>query len=217
MKNHKNPEFRPLAKKIARVEVVIIVLLIAVWLSTYGLIAKQKQKFVDKIIVLQEEILSLAGQRIKPGDDPAGFEWPFHNGFNYLIIENFIISASSIDTPKGKNLTINDAFGQYINGGQMLKGLRTKTKGSDWIRRDKISPKQWISWSAGTNGSYITAVVSDENAIFALSGFNSFKFLLIICACLCSALLLLALIWILSWLRISAVKTLLHDTQKNPS
>lgn len=209
MAESKPPQFRVLAKKISRVEVVIVLILILVWLSVFVLMNIRQQEHVEKMTSLQEKILTLAADRLKPGSETQDILWPFYDTFSYCIIEGNIIIASNLDRLEGKNMTLTEAFGDFLNSQEMLKQLRMNKGGTDWIRPDKISPRQWVSWSSDTGNSHIIALVSDEEALLALSGYQGYKFLLLICACLCSALLLLALIWALSWMRLSAVKGLI--------
>ncbi len=88
--------------------------------------------------------------------------------------------------------------------------MRMGMAGTDWIKPDKISSRIWISWSASGNSDYMFGIASDEEDLLALTGYPDFRLLLLICAALASALLLLALVWALSWMRLSAVKGLLR-------
>jgi hypothetical protein len=89
----------------------------------------------------------------------------------------------------------------------VIPRIRTGQHGTNWIRLNKVSARLWLSWSASEDGS-VFGIASDEEALLALTGFPDFKVMLLVCAALASALLLLGLIWALSWMRLSAVKGL---------
>ena len=215
MKNNTLTQYKSLARKIASVEIVIILTLIFVWILTFYLMNVQKQHYTDRLISIQEKVLSLADDQLRAGAATGDITWPFDGIFYYLVIQDNTIVASNIDRLAGKNLTMHEAFGTFGHAAEMMKQVRFNTDGSDWIRRDKVTPKEWISWSGDREGPYITSVMSEENSLLDISGYPGYKLLLLICACIFSALLLLALIWALSWMRLSAVKGLLEGSREN--
>lgn len=212
MKNNTPAQYKSLAKKIAHVEIVIILTLIFVWISAFYLMNVQKKQYIDKMTFIQEKVLALANDQLTAGTATQDISWPFTDIFSYFVIENNTIIASNIDRLADKTLTMHEAFGKFGHASEMMKQMRFSTDGTDWIRLDKISPKKWISWSGDKEGPYIVAIMSDEDSLLDISGYQGYKLLLLVCACLFSALLLLALVWALSWMRLSAVKGLLEDS-----
>ena len=212
MKNNSPSQFKSLAKKISLVEIVILLTLILMWISTFYLMHTQRIKHVVKMVSLQEKILNLAQDQLRAGATASDISWPFNGVFAYMIIEDSEIIATDVEGLNGKNLSIKEAFGTYMNASEMMKQLRINSDGTDWIRLDKLSPKQWLSWRIMEGTPYTIAIISDEDALLDIAGYHGYRLLLLICACLFSALLLLALIWALSWLRLSAVKDLLKNS-----
>ena len=205
MKNNTSTQFKSLVKKISRVEIVILLILIFQWISIFSLMHTQRLKHIEKMVSLQEKILTLANDQLESGITAPDISWPFNDVFGYIIIENTAIIASNIERLDGKNLSLKEAFGKFIHASEVMKQLRMDKDSSDWIRLDKLSPRQWLSWRIIEGSPYTIAIISDEDSLLSISGYQGYKFLLLICACLFSALLLLALIWALSWLRLSAV------------
>lgn len=212
MKNSDIPiQFKSLARKISLAELVILLILIFMWISTFYLMHTQRQKHVEKMISLQEKILALSSDQLKTGMATRNIAWPFTDIFGYVIFEDTTIIASNIEWLAGNNLTIKEAFGKFIHAPEMMKQLRMDNNGTAWIRLNKLSPKEWMSWQIIEESPYTITIISNEDKLLGISGYHGHKLLLLICACLFSALLLLALIWALSWLRLSAVREL----QKN--
>ena len=205
MKNNTSTQFKSLVKKISRVEIVILLILIFQWISIFSLMHTQRLKHIEKMVSLQEKILTLANDQLESGITAPDISWPFNDVFRYIIIEDTAIIASNIERLDGKNLSLKEAFGKFNHASEVMKQLHMDMDGSDWIRLDKLSPKEWLSWRIIKGSPYTIAIISDEDSLLSISGYRGYKFLLLICACLFSALLLLALIWALSWLRLSAV------------
>jgi len=149
---------------------------------------------------------------LQAGASASDISWPFNGVFAYMIIEGSEIVATDIESLNGKNFSIKDAFGTYMHSSEVMKQLRMDRDGTDWIRLDKLSPKQWLSWRIMEGTPYTIAIISDEDALLDIAGYHGYRLLLLICACLFSALLLLALIWALSWLRLSALRELQKDS-----
>ena len=212
MKNNTPAQFKSLAKKISTVEIVILLVLILLWISTFYLMHTQRIKHVVKMVSLQEKILNLAQDQLRAGATASDISWPFNGVFAYMIIEDSEIIATDVEGLNGKNLSIKEAFGTYMHASEVMKQLRMDRDGTDWIRLDKLSPKQWLSWRILEGTPYTIAIISDEDNLLEIAGYHGYRLLLLICACLFSALLLLALIWALSWLRLSAVKDLLKNS-----
>jgi hypothetical protein len=212
MKNNTPAQFKSLAKRISLAEIVILLLLIFLWISIFSLMHTQRLKQVKKMISLQEKILTLANDQLESGIAAPNISWPFNDVFGYIIIEDTTIIASNIERLGGKNLSIKEAFGTFTHASEVMKQLRMGKDGTDWIRLDKLSPKEWLSWRVIEGSPYTIAILSDEDRLLDISGYQGYKLLLLICACLFSALLLLALIWALSWLRLSAVIELQKDS-----
>ena len=212
MKNNTPEQFKSLAKSISQVEIVILLILIFLWISTFYLMHTQRIKHVMKMVSLQEKILTLANDQLVAGVTAPNLSWPFQGVFSYMIIEDTEIITSNIERLGGKNLSIKEAFGTYMHASEVMKQLRMDRDGTDWIRLDKLSPRQWLSWRIIEGTPYIITIISDEDALLDIAGYHGYRLLLLICACLFSALLLLALIWALSWMRLSAVKELLKDS-----
>ncbi len=208
MKNNIPVQIQTLAKKISLVEIVILLILIFLWISIFYLMHTKRQEHVEKMVSLQEKILTLASNQLESGIEASSISWPFNNIFGYVIIENTTIIASNIQRLSGNDLSIKEAFGTFMHASEMMKQLRMEKDGTDWIRLDKFSPKEWLSWRSIEGTPYTISILSDEDRLLGISGYPGYKFLLLICACLFSALLLLALIWALSWLRLSAAKEL---------
>jgi len=211
MKKNIPPEYKSLARKISGVEIIILLILIMVWISVYFLMNTQQSKHIGKMTLLQEDILALAFDELTPADKTTELSWPFTDTFSYFILENNIIIASNMDMLKGKDLTLKKVFGDSFNAETMIKHLQMESSGTDWVKLDKISPKKWISWRSKPESPYVVALLSDEDDLNNLSSHKDFRRAVMVCACLASALLLLALIWALSWLRLSAVAGLSGD------
>lgn len=202
-----------LTKKITHVEIVILLILIFVWIMTLYLMNVQKQHYIDRVISVQEKVLALAKGQLTHITAPHDIYWPLDGVSSYLVLTGDTIVASSIPHLPEKDSTMHEVFGKYDHASEMFKKLRFSSEGTDWIRLDKVTPRQWISW--GKEGLYTVVIMSDENTILGISGYQGYKLLLLICACLFSALLLLALIWALSWMRMSAVRDLLENSREN--
>ena len=215
MKNNTPEQYKSLAKKIAHVEIVILLILIFAWILVFYLMNVQKKHYIDKMTFIQEKVLVLANDQLTAGTATQDISWPFTGIFSFFVIEDNSIIASNIDRLEDKTLTKQEAFGKFGHASEMMKQMRFNSGGTDWIRLDKLSPKKWISWSGDNEGPYIVAIMSDENSLLDISGYHGYKLLLLICACLFSALLLLALIWALSWMRLSAATGLLEVSGKN--
>jgi hypothetical protein len=212
MKNISPNQHKTLATKIAKVEIVIILILIFVWLSVFYLMNTKQKEYIGKMTSLQEKILLLTNETLTPYNTAEKISWPLKDVFSYLVIAENTIIDSDIDRLRGKNLTIKQAFGNFSHAQEMMKQLRLSKDGTDWIKLDKMAPKQWISWSTIPQSPYIVALISSEDNLMDISGYKGYRFMLLICACLVSALLLLFLIWALSWIRISAVKALMENS-----
>ncbi|MBN2297698.1 MAG: hypothetical protein JXM72_03850 [Deltaproteobacteria bacterium] len=208
MKENTPPQYKSLARQISGVEIIIILILIIVWLSFFILMNTQQQKRVANMTRLQENILALAVDELTLKDNATEISWPFTETFSYFVLRDEVIVASNLDMLKETSLTLTEAFGDFFNADEMIKHLRMELRGTDWIRPDKISPRKWISWSSQPASPYVVAIISDEAGLMDMSGHLAFKRAALVCACLASALLLLALIWALSWMRLSAVKGL---------
>jgi len=215
MKENIPPQYRSLAKQISGVEIVVILILIIVWVSYFFVMNAQQHKHVEMMTGLQENILVLGADELAMKGDEAGISWPFPHTFSYCVFKDERIVASNLDMLEETDLTLTGAFGDFFNADEMIRHFRTEPIGTDWIRPDKLSPRRWISWSLQPDTGYVGAIISDEADLMALSGYQAFKRTALICAGLASALLLLALIWALSWMRLSAVKGLTQSPRNN--
>jgi hypothetical protein len=207
MKKRLPPEIAGLKKKISLTEIIILLLLIIVWGSMFWAMNAKKEKYVHTMVAFQEQVLTLAGQQVESGQVLTGENWPFRDIFRYFVVRDSRIISSNLPWINGGSLSLKEAFGGYINAEEVIPRIRMGTNGTNWIRRDKVSARLWMSWSAFEDGS-VFGIVSDEEALLGLTGFPDFKAMLLVCAVLASALLLLGLIWALSWMRLSAVKGL---------
>ncbi|HHO75555.1 MAG TPA: hypothetical protein ENN05_03880 [Deltaproteobacteria bacterium] len=216
MKKNIPPQYKSLARKISGAEIVIVLILVLVWLSFFVLTNVQRNTNIDKMTLLQENILALALDDLTQQDHATGIAWPFTDTFSYLLIKDGDIIASNLDWLMEDDLTPGKAFGDFFNADEMIEHLETELRGTDWIRPDKISPRKWISWRSQPASPYVVALLSDENDLLDLSGHLAFKRAALVCTSLASALLLLALIWALSWMRLSAVKGLYTDGSSSP-
>ncbi|MBN1635705.1 MAG: hypothetical protein JW920_04295 [Deltaproteobacteria bacterium] len=209
MNSNDHTSIKKLRKKISVVEVVIILLLVLVWLATWYLITQSKQKHIDTMITLQENILSMTVNHYgtsAPGET-LQISWPFENGYHLFIIrDNRVLYSSDNLIQKGAGL--NEAFGKALNSQNLIKHMSVSNSGTDWIKRDSLSQQQWITWLASPETHEVFGILADETYLFNLSGFIRFRFIMMVCAGLASAVLLLFLIWALSWMRLSAIKGL---------
>ncbi|MGC9325816.1 MAG: hypothetical protein ACP5G0_13830 [Desulfomonilia bacterium] len=210
MANGKNPHYKELAKKISKVEILILLALILMWVMTYAWMNLKKGEHLETMFSLQGQVLSLAQEN--KGQDMSGVSrsWPFSQTFPLLVISDRTIVRSSPDQLMSTPIPLEEAFGKYINADVLLRKMHASSQGSDWIKPDKISQKQWVTWMHAKNGEHTLALLCDEKALLQLSGYADYSFMLLVCAVLASGLLLLALIWALSWMRLSAVKGLLE-------
>ena len=215
MKENIPPQYRSLAKQISGVEIVIILILIIVWVSYFFLVNTLQHRRIETMTGLQENILALGADDLFPKDVSAGISWPFPDTFSFCVLKDDNIVASNLDMLEEADLTLTRAFGDFFNADEMILHFRREPIGTDWVRPDKLSPRKWISWSLQPDTGYVSAIISDEADLMALSGYQVFKRTALICAVLASALLLLALIWALSWMRLSAVKGLTQDPMNN--
>jgi hypothetical protein len=212
MKNIPPNQQKTLATKIAKVEVAIIIILIFVWLSVFYLMNIKKKEYVERMTSFQEKILLLANETLTPYNTAETTSWPLKDVFSYLVIAEDTIIDSDIDRLRGGNLTVKQAFGNFGHAQEMMKQLRLSKDGTDWIKLDKMAPKQWLSWNTIPQSPYKIALISSEDHLMDISGYKGYSLMLLICACLVSALLLLFLIWALSWIRLSAVKALMENS-----
>jgi len=210
MKSATSPSIKELRKKISMVEVIIILLLILVWLVVWFFITHEKQKHIDKMITLENSILHMAVDQY--GDavyDPAlKISWPFQNELHLFIIKDASIVYSSQESILPKGTPVTDAFGKALNSQIFLGHMRISESGTDWIRHDNLTDRQWITWLASPEIGAIFGIQANETYLLKLSGFVHFRFVMMICAGLASAVLLLFLIWALSWIRLSSIKGL---------
>jgi len=197
-----------LSKKIRAAEICIIAILISMWLLVWALMTHTKNEYVHRIVQLQEQMLPLVESNMNTSVDNQSTGWPFTQAFNYIVIKDDIIVSTGIDDIKGQGLTLKEAFGQELNFEAVLNRINNSDNGSDWISKSKAAKKKWLSWSCNNPKGYIYILISQEEDLIRLSGFNGFSSMLMICAGLGSAILLLSLIWALSWLRLSAIKGL---------
>lgn len=204
------PEIAGLKKKISLAEITILFLLVIVWVGMFMIVGARKESYISTMMTFQEQILSLA-ERQADLQDLDQERWPFTGTFRFFLVSDSRIVSSNLPWVEGSGASVEEAFGGFINSQEVLPRMRTGTDGTAWIRPDKISPRIWVSWSASDRGERIFGVASDEEELLALTGFPDFRLLMLICAAQASALLLLSLIWALSWLRLSAVKGLYQN------
>ncbi len=207
MEKRLSPKIAGLKKKISLTEIVILFLLVIVWGSMFWAMNAKREKYIHTMVAFQEQVLTLAGQRAESDRELTGENWPFRDTFRYFVVRDSRIVSTNLPGIESGNPSLKEAFGGYINAEEMIPRIRTGTGGTNWIRHDKVTSRLWVSWSAFEDGS-VFGIVSDEEALLALTGFPDFKVMLLVCAVLASALLLLGLIWALSWMRLSAVKGL---------
>lgn len=207
---HVPPEIAGLKKKISLAEIIILFLLVVVWVGMFMIVGARKESYISTMVTFQEQILSLADRQENFQNlDPE--RWPFTGAFRFFLVMDSRVASSNLPWVEDSGASVEEAFGGFINSQEVLPRMRTGTDGTAWIRPDKVSPRIWVSWSASERGERIFGVASDEEELLALTGFPDFRLLMLICAALASALLLLSLIWALSWLRLSAVKGLYQD------
>lgn len=202
------PDIAGLKKKISATEIIIISLLIIVWGGMFWAMNAKKEKYIHTMVAFQEQILVMAEERAEGVEKISPESWPFQGPFRYFVVRDSRIVSSNHPGLEGEAASLDDAFGKFINSKEVLPRIRTGTDGTNWIRPDKVSPRLWLSWSSSGQGSSVLGIISNEDDLLALTGYPDFRLLLLICAGLASALLLLALIWALSWMRLSAVKGL---------
>ncbi len=192
----------PLARKITRAEALVVMALILVWLLVWAVMVHQREVHVQRMLTLQEDILALAAPSLTIQGKAANQRvWPLRAGIHYLFIQDDLITATSDQVLAAQGQA---ALSRALHGEELLIHLRRTPQGSDWFRGDKLSPRQWVSWRTDQQQTTL-ALVASEEVLLGLSGFSDFRLILLVCAGLASGLLLLALIWALSWLRISAL------------
>ena len=208
MKKRLSPEIAGLKKKISLTEIIILFLLVIVWGSMFWAMNAKREKYIHTMVAFQEQVLALADQRAESDREFTGKNWPFQDTFRYFVVRDSQIVSTNLPGIEGGNPSLQEAFGGYINAREVIPRVRTGTNGTNWIRHDKVTARLWVSWAAsGSDGSAL-GIISDEEALLALTGYPDLRIMLLVCAVLASALLLLALIWALSWMRLSAVKGL---------
>jgi hypothetical protein len=205
-----SPEIAGLKKKISLAEITILLLLVVVWLGMFLIVGARKERYIEAMVSLQGQVLSLADRQAVLQDLDPG-TWPFPRVFRFFLVKDSRVVSSNLPWIESPEPSVEDAFGRFINSHEVLPRMRTGTSGTAWIRLNKVSPRIWISWSASDRGEWVFGVASDEEELLALTGFPDFRLTMLVCAALASALLLLSLIWVLSWLRLSAVKGFYRD------
>lgn len=208
MKKRLPPEIADLKKKISLTEIVILFLLVIVWGSMFWVMNAKREKYIHTMVAFQEQVLALAGQRAESAREFTGNIWPFQDTFRYFVVRDSRIVSTNLPGIEDGSLSLKEAFGGYINAEEVIPRIRAGMNGTNWIRHDKVSARLWVSWSAFEGDDSVFGIVSDEEALLALTGYPDFRVMLLVCAVLASALLLLGLIWALSWMRLSAVKGL---------
>lgn len=207
MKKRLSPEIADLKKKISLTEIIILLLLVIVWGSMFWAMNAKREKYIHTMVAFQEQVLTLASQQEENARELTGKNWPFRDTFRYFVVRDSRIVSTNLPGIEDGSPSLKEAFGGYINAEEVIPRIRTGQNGTNWIRLNKVSARLWLSWSASEDGS-VFGIASDEEALLALTGFPDFKVMLLVCAALASALLLLGLIWALSWMRLSAVKGL---------
>ncbi len=208
MKKRLSPEIAGLKKKISLTEIIILFLLVIVWGSMFWAMNAKREKYIHTMVAFQEQVLTLAGQRAESAREFTGKNWPFQDTLRYFVVRDSRIVSTNLPGIEGDSLSFKEVFGGYINAEEVIPRIRTGTNGTNWIRHDKVSARLWVSWSAFEGGDSVFGIVSDEEALLAITGYPDLRVMLLVCAVLASALLLLGLIWALSWMRLSAVKGL---------
>lgn len=197
-----------LKKRISLAEIIILLMLVMVWGGMFWAMNVKKEKYIHTMVAFQEQVLALAQDRLEGGMEISPDSWPMRDPFQYFIVRDSRIVSSNHPGIEDGGMSLDDAFGRFINSQEIIPRIKTGTDGSNWIRSDKVTPRLWLSWSTSGRSSEVLGIISNEEDLLALTGYPDFRFMLLVCAGLASALLLLALIWALSWMRLSAVKGL---------
>ncbi|MEA2101403.1 MAG: hypothetical protein U9P80_02365 [Thermodesulfobacteriota bacterium] len=158
-----------------------------------------KDGHLKEMTLMQERLSGLAEMWTGQNTDQ---KWPFCSSFDYFVITGDTITASS--TPDLRvNTKTGKAFGVFDHSEGMIGLMHSGQSGTGWIRKGVVKDRYSLAWHA-YNG-HITGIISPEETLLEISGYHLFKVMLMLSAFLASALLLLFLIWALSWLRITAV------------
>jgi len=198
-----------IAKKISKIEIMVISALIILWLGTGLIIARTKAGYLKRMFILQDKLLQLEINSIKTDlllkTDGQVFKnntWTLGNEFSLFVIKDKSVILSTIPYPH----KIEDIFNQScIHVKDMSKKMSEGKAGRDWFKWGNSSMPQWVSWSViGTpKGNLVIGILSGEEGLLKLSGYTKYRFLLMVCSGVLSGLILLSLIWALSWIRIT--------------
>lgn len=207
-----NPaQYRSLAKKISKVELLLLFALIMMWVLTYAWMGVKRSEHLETMSSLQQQILLLAKDSIDPDTHDLRQVWPLGRTFPLLILRGSLIVNGTMDEITRASQGFQEAFGNYLNADVLFTEMSRSTSGSTWIRADQISERQRVTWLHSREDGLTFVIVAHEKPLLALSGYTGYSFVLMLCAVLGSALLLMALIWALSWMRLSAVKGLVQN------
>lgn len=207
-------------RMIPKVEVGTIIALLIIWLCVWAIMTKGQTNYLGKMQTLQDKILMLAknslSAQLSKTPEKIALErfkesWPFGEQFKFFIIKDGHLIASNSGKIKTYGTHVEQVFGTNLRDHtrEMIEKLNKGTDGTHWFEWDSLSPPQWATWSVlkGKSKSFILGITSDKENMLRLSGFSRYRFMLMVCGGLSSALILLALIWAISWIRISSVYT----------
>ncbi|MEA3223262.1 MAG: hypothetical protein U9P49_08895 [Thermodesulfobacteriota bacterium] len=201
-----------------KVELGTIIALLIIWLCVWAVITKGQTNYLGKMQTLQRDILMLAknslSAQLSRTPEKIALEdfkdsWPFEDQFKFFIIKDDHLIASNSDKINTYGTHIEQVFGTNLRDhtNEMIEKLNKGTDGAHWFEWDSLSPPQRATWSVlkSNSESFILGIISDKETMLRLSGFSGYRFMLMVCGGLSSALVFLALIWAISWIRISSV------------
>ncbi len=203
-----------ISRKISIIEIIIVVILVIVWISSGIIIFISKKDHLLAMASLQEKILEIPenylNASLNTGHEESVLKmleksWPPDNPFKLFIArEGSIIFATPTFTKQAgnKERRMPRISNELLNilSSRVLKEKR----GEAWIGRDKNSGFL-ATWSvAGGHGKgIIIGILSSEDTLLSISGYYEYRLLIMVCAGILSVLILFLLIWSLSWIRIT--------------
>ncbi|MCD6570552.1 MAG: hypothetical protein J7L53_07605 [Deltaproteobacteria bacterium] len=212
------------ASMIPKVEVGAIIALLIMWLCVWAIMTKGQTNYLSKIQTHQKKILILAKNslftQLSQTPEEIALEkfkdsWPFEDRFKFFIIKDGHLIASNSDKINTDEACIEKIFraGDTHHTSEIIGVLNKDTDGAHWFEWDRISPPQWATWSVikDGEGSFVLGIISDKKTMLRSFGFSRYRFMLMVCGGLFSALILLALIWARSWIRISSLHTSIDE------